>query len=74
MLWFTFFNAGTSRHVYLNLAHYSVAIGVNESYIYPALYHTEEYYTVSGNDAKRLMKIMDYQAERSIPAEMGELA
>jgi len=75
MLWFKFKNtAATGNDVYVNLCDFTVVKSPLNDWVelWPNKYYvSQERYLVEGPDHKRLVKIMEREAERAVPADMG---
>lgn len=68
MFMFKFNNASTDSTMYVNLLCYDVAFHANgiSAELYPVNYQSQERYSVTGNDLKRLKAIMDEYAVKTI--------
>lgn len=75
MLWFKFYNPATQNNVFLNLALYSIAIGLRDAELTPAMYKCDECFTIKDPaDLARLKRVLAREAKAAEPADMGEPA
>lgn len=73
MLWFKFHNRHSGSTCYIDLSKFDIAtLDDGKIELYPNTYSTPDRFTIEGDDAKRLIRLLDREARMVEPAEFGE--